>query len=154
MNKMFAVGAGAIALVAIGITGYFAFAPLGGSSDDVYASCRASKVATGGAALGGDFELVSETGATVGPKDIFTGPSLVYFGFTYCPDVCPLDSGRNAEAIQTLRESGRDVPFAFITIDPERDTPEVLNTRKMATTLRTTSWITQPSPIWSTQRAS
>ena len=50
----------------------------------------------------------------------------LYFGYTYCPDICPLDNARNAEAVDILEERGYDVQPAFITIDPARDTPEVV----------------------------
>ena len=53
-------------------------------------------------------------------------PSLVYFGYTFCPDVCPIDVARNAEAISLLDERGIDVTPVFISLDPARDTPERL----------------------------
>jgi len=53
-------------------------------------------------------------------------PSLIYFGYTFCPDVCPLDVARNAEATQILEERGITVKPIFISIDPQRDTPEVV----------------------------
>lgn len=80
----------------------------------------------GGAAIGGPFTLVSETGETVTDRDVFTKPSLVYFGYTFCPDVCPLDNTRNAEAIDLLQDRGYDIQPVFISIDPDRDTPEVV----------------------------
>jgi len=49
---------------------------------------------------------------------------LVYFGYTFCPDVCPLDTYRNAEAVAVLEERGIDVKPVMITIDPERDDAE------------------------------
>jgi len=58
--------------------------------------------------------------------DVVTKPSLLYFGYTFCPDVCPLDVARNAEAIDLLDENGIDVQPVFISIDPNRDTPEVV----------------------------
>ncbi|MEL7461707.1 MAG: SCO family protein [Pseudomonadota bacterium] len=76
--------------------------------------------------IGGPFTLVSETGETVTDQDVITRPSLLYFGYTFCPDVCPLDTVRNAEAVDLLAEKGHDVQPVFITIDPERDTPEVV----------------------------
>ena len=76
--------------------------------------------------IGGPFTLVSETGETVTDADVITRPSLLYFGYTFCPDVCPLDTVRNAEAGDLLTEKGYDVQPVFITIDPERDTPEVV----------------------------
>ena len=90
------------------------------------AQCRGGAVATGGASIGGPFELVSETGETVTDSDIITKPTLVYFGYTFCPDVCPLDAYRNGLAVDMLQEKGYDVGSAFISVDPERDTPEVL----------------------------
>jgi protein SCO1/2 len=92
---------------------------------DALASCSQSTVA-GGAAIGGPFELVSETGETVTDVDVIDKPSLVYFGYTYCPDVCPLDAQRNAQVVDLLAEQGVDAKPVFISIDPERDTPEVL----------------------------
>ena len=96
------------------------------SSDDVFAQCRTSAVAGGTSAIGGPFELVSETGETVTDKDVITEPSLLYFGYTFCPDVCPLDTARNAEAITLLEERGQMVQPVFISVDAERDTPETI----------------------------
>ena len=95
-----------------------------GKSNDVFAECRSGQV--GGGDIGGPFTLVDETGRTVTDADVLTQPSLVYFGYTFCPDVCPLDNARNAEAVDILEERGLDVTPVFISIDPERDTPEVL----------------------------
>lgn len=98
-----------------------------GSEDaDQFAQCRASQVAGGTAQIGGPFTLVDETGKTVTDKEVLSQPSLVYFGYTFCPDVCPLDNMRNVEAIEVLEERGTIVQPVFISIDPERDTPEVM----------------------------
>ena len=97
-----------------------------GSGDDRFAKCSTTSIAGGAAAIGGPFELVDETGKTVTDTDVFTRPSIVYFGYTFCPDVCPLDAARNAEAVDILKSRGYDVQPVFISIDPERDTPEVL----------------------------
>lgn len=88
--------------------------------------CAEGAVATGAASIGGPFELVDETGATVTDADVITKPTLVYFGYTFCPDVCPLDAYRNGEAVDLLAERGIDTGALFISVDPERDTPEVL----------------------------
>lgn len=98
----------------------------GGGSGDPFGPCRASAIAGGTAAIGGDFELVSETGETVTDDEVLSEPSLVYFGYTFCPDVCPFDAARNADAVDLLAERGYDVQPVFITVDPQRDTPEVL----------------------------
>ena len=76
--------------------------------------------------IGGPFELTNEDGERVTDADVIDRPALVYFGYTFCPDVCPLDGARNAEAAYLLAERGLDVRPIFITVDPARDTPAVL----------------------------
>jgi len=93
---------------------------------DRFAQCRASNVAGGAGQIGGPFELVSETGETVTDEDVIDKPALIYFGYTFCPDVCPLDTARNAEAVDLLESRGHMVKPVFISVDPARDTPEVL----------------------------
>jgi len=84
-------------------------------------------IAAGGTAtIGGPFSLVDETGADVTEQDIITGPTLVYFGYSYCPDVCPFDAVRNAEVATLLKDQNKPVGDVFITVDPGRDTPEVM----------------------------
>ena len=87
-------------------------------------SCSATAVA--GGAIGGPFELVDETGQTVTESDVITGPTLIYFGYTFCPDVCPIDNQRNAIAVDLLAERGHEVTPVFITVDPARDTVDVV----------------------------
>lgn len=89
------------------------------SADD----CRAGQVAGD---IGGPFILVDQTGKTVTDKQVFTKPALVYFGYTFCPDVCPLDNARNGQAVDILKTKGFDVNPVFITIDPARDTLPVM----------------------------
>lgn len=113
----------AASVVVIGLVSTYALTQRGA---DRFAQCRTSAVAGGAGAIGGPFTLVDETGATVTDKDVITRPSLIYFGYTFCPDVCPLDVARNAEATDALEEMGYEVTPVFISIDPKRDTPEVL----------------------------
>ncbi|MDC0737763.1 SCO family protein [Cognatishimia sp. SS12] len=96
------------------------------SDADQFADCRASAVAGGSGAIGGPFELVREDGVTVTDAEVITAPSLLYFGYTFCPDVCPLDGARNAEAVDVLESQGIQTTPVMITIDPARDTPEVM----------------------------
>jgi protein SCO1/2 len=95
------------------------------SSDDQFAQCRASAVA-GGASIGGPFELINAKGETVTDRDVITEPTMIYFGYTFCPDVCPLDTARNAEATDFLAQGGQSMTPVFISIDPNRDTPDVV----------------------------
>ena len=92
---------------------------------NAFAACGDS-VVSGAASIGGPFTLTDETGRQVTDADVLTGPSLVYFGYTFCPDVCPLDVARNAEATQLLDDRGYTVTPVFISLDPNRDTPERL----------------------------
>lgn len=119
MQKQIALAAAAVLVTGIGAGSYFALT----SGPE---TCSGTTIAGGKAAIGGPFELVKHTGETVTDTDVITGPTLVYFGFTYCPDVCPLDTARNAEAIDLLADMGHDVKPVFISIDPARDTPAVL----------------------------
>ena len=121
MTKMYAALAAAAVVGLLGGTALYIFLQQDG---DAFAQCRGGQV--GGGDIGGPFTLVDQTGATVTDADVLTKPSLVYFGYTFCPDVCPLDAARNAEAVDILEEMGFDVTPVFISIDPERDTPEVM----------------------------
>ncbi|AGT10459.1 SCO family protein [Paracoccus aminophilus] len=93
---------------------------------DPFGQCRKSVVAGGMEAFGAPFTLTNQQSQRVTDKQVFAKPSLVYFGYTFCPDVCPLDVSRNGEARRLLSERGLDVNDVFITIDPNRDTPEAL----------------------------
>ena len=121
MTKIYAlVAAGAVAALLGGSAWYV----LANRSDDQFAECRQGQVAGGD--IGGPFTLVDTTGKTVTDAEVLTKPTLVYFGYTFCPDVCPLDMARNVEAVDILDKQGIDVTPVFISIDPERDTPEAL----------------------------
>lgn len=115
------LAAGVAALLLAGTALWTWLAP--GGED--FASCTGGTV-TGEAQIGGPFTLVSETGEEVTEAQVLDRPALVYFGYTFCPDVCPFDAARNARAVDLLAERGLDVTPVFVTIDPERDTPEVL----------------------------
>ncbi len=121
MVRIWAAAASAAIIAILGITWF-----LGRPVDDIFAECRASQVATGAASIGGPLELIDENGQAVTDAEMFTRPTLLYFGYTFCPDVCPLDNARNAEALQLIQDNGYDAQAAFVSIDPERDTPELL----------------------------
>ena len=76
--------------------------------------------------VGGPFTLVAHDGRTVTEKDFFGAPHLVFFGFTHCPDVCPTKLFEISEVLGATGDRGRSLRALFITVDPERDTPEVL----------------------------
>lgn len=120
MSKLIAILAAGGAVLAIAAGAYFAYLrPTG--------DCGPTGVIAGDAKIGGPFELVTHKGVSVTDKDVIDGLSLVYFGYTFCPDICPLDMARNVDAVDLLDEAGIDVTPVFITIDPARDTPQVLS---------------------------
>ena len=76
--------------------------------------------------IGGPFALVDHTGKLRSDAE-FRGKLLViYFGYTYCPDVCPTDLMAIAQAVDSLGPAGEMIQPIFISVDPERDTPDRL----------------------------
>jgi cytochrome oxidase Cu insertion factor (SCO1/SenC/PrrC family) len=80
-----------------------------------------------GATIGGAFQLTDQDGKTVTDTDFAGRYRLMYFGYTSCPDICPLDLKKMTEALKLLdpAQAAKIAPI-FISIDPERDTPKVL----------------------------
>ncbi len=79
-----------------------------------------------GALIGGPFELVDHTGKTVTQEDYKGRFMLIYFGYTFCPDVCPTELQDMTTALEELGDDAKDILPVFITVDPKRDTPEVM----------------------------
>jgi protein SCO1/2 len=83
-----------------------------------------------GAAIGGDFALTNSKGATVRWGDFAGKYRIVYFGYAFCPDICPTDMQRVAQGLKVLKgedaaKAAKIVPI-FISVDPERDTPKIV----------------------------
>lgn len=121
MTRLFAMATSAAVAALLGGSAYYIWAA---RSADAFSACRQGQVAGGD--IGGPFTLVDPEGRDVTDAEVLTKPALVYFGYTFCPDVCPLDMARNAEAVDILEERGFDVTPVFISIDPKRDTPEIM----------------------------
>lgn len=85
-----------------------------------------AQVNTGSMQLGGGFTLTDHTGQRVSSDALIDGPTLIYFGYTFCPDICPVDVANMAQAVELLKARGVEVTPVFITIDPARDTPEAM----------------------------
>jgi len=83
---------------------------------------------TGAALVGGPFGLVDQHGATRTDAEFRGRFMLIYFGYTYCPDVCPTELATMGRALDLLGDAGERVQPIFITVDPERDTVEQLAT--------------------------
>ena len=80
----------------------------------------------GGLTIGGPFTLQDGDGSTVTDRDLHGKYLLVYFGYTFCPDVCPTTLTAVADAMDKLDGKADQVQPVFITVDPQRDTPAVV----------------------------
>lgn len=122
MTRVVAIAASALVMLMLVVAGLVA---LRGGPGAHVADCGDGIVLGDAAsAIGGPFALIDGDGRTVTEADVVTGPTLIYFGYSFCPDICPADMMRNALAIDLLAERGVETGLVFITIDPERDTPE------------------------------
>jgi cytochrome oxidase Cu insertion factor (SCO1/SenC/PrrC family) len=112
----------AVALLGTLIGGAVAIAMLPGPRKEI------AKVlpSTGQALVGGPFTLVDHTGKTVTDQDFRGRYMLVYFGFTYCPDVCPSGLQVISAALDQVGAKALKVVPILVTVDPERDTPAQL----------------------------
>ena len=79
-----------------------------------------------GDAIGGPIDLIDQNGAEVTQDHFAEAPTLIYFGYTYCPDVCPTTLTAMGDAVAALGAKGDKVTPMFITVDPARDTVEQL----------------------------
>lgn len=110
---------GAIALVALAATTGVTALRQRGTPD------TAAHVATS-AKIGGPFTLVDTQGRTVTDRDLLGKPTVIYFGFTYCPEVCPTTLAALGAELKALGPDADRLNVVFVTIDPERDTPKQL----------------------------
>ena len=88
--------------------------------------CGGNVIAGGNSEIGGEFQLTDTNNQAINSVDLITKPAIIYFGYSYCPDVCPFDLQRNVIAVDILLDKGKKVTPIFITIDPTRDTPDRL----------------------------
>lgn len=115
------------ALVAIAAAAALAWVQMNGPGAGGSSAGAGGDVAISAAVeIGGPFELTAHDGSRV-TSDSFAGKfRLVYFGFTYCPDVCPTELANMSVALDALGPAAARVQPLFITIDPERDSPRAL----------------------------
>ena len=113
------LGLAVVAVLAIGLLAARHYWGMGGDS-------APGASGEGTASIGGSFTLLDQHGRTVTDRGFHGRWLLVYFGFTYCPDVCPTSLARNGDAVTLLGDKGKQVVPVLITVDPERDTPEKL----------------------------
>ena len=77
-------------------------------------------------AIGGAFQLTDQTGQAVTEKELQGRPTLIFFGFTHCPDVCPTSLFEMSEILRAMGADADRVNAYFISVDPERDTAEAM----------------------------
>lgn len=107
--------AAAVLLVAAGLGGFY-----------LTNRQMAEQQGTGVALVGGPFTLTDQDGRRVSEKDFLGKYMLVFFGYTYCPDICPTELQVMMAALDELGNAAEKVQPVFVSVDPERDTPEVL----------------------------
>jgi protein SCO1/2 len=115
-----------LGLIAAGLAGgaLLALAVVPGALDKLQAPAQVPSI--GKATVGGPFTLTDHTGRRVTDKDFRGQHLLVFFGFTYCPDVCPSGLQVMTAALEELGPKAEKITPIFISVDPERDTPEQL----------------------------
>jgi protein SCO1/2 len=112
MIRVLAWGGLTFAVIAAVVIGLVSFRAPGGDGGD--------------SSIGGPFHLVSQTGAPVDQHVLDGKWSAVFFGYTYCPDVCPTTLTALGRATDAMGKGARRFQVVFITVDPERDTPKAL----------------------------
>ncbi|QQO19359.1 SCO family protein [Bradyrhizobium diazoefficiens] len=78
------------------------------------------------AAIGGPFQLTDQNGKAVTDKSLKGKPTLIFFGYTHCPDVCPTSLFEMSEVLRAMGRDAEKVNAIFISVDPERDTPAIM----------------------------
>lgn len=89
-------------------------------------SRHVQQMGSGVALVGGPFSLTDQDGKRVTEKDFLGKYMLVFFGYTYCPDVCPTELQVMTAALDQLGPAADKIQPVFVSIDPQRDTPEIL----------------------------
>jgi protein SCO1/2 len=120
LSRKAVIAVAALMTAGLGAGAWFVF----GQGDEL-AACREGGAVVG-ASIGGPFTLTRSDGERVTDADVFDRPTLLYFGYTHCPDFCPADAANMAAAADILDERGIEAGMVFVTIDPDRDTPEVV----------------------------
>lgn len=77
---------------------------------------------TAPAAIGGPFQLTDQSGQTVTEKNLLGKPTIIFFGFTHCPDVCPTALFEMSEVLRAMGPDAAKINAYFVSVDPERDT--------------------------------
>ncbi len=113
--------AAAVLIIATGATAVYTIYNLGQGR-----SAGGAVISDASITIGGPFTLTDHTGKRVTQADFTGKPWLVFFGFTHCPDICPTKLSEITTVLNELGTQADDLEVLFVSVDPERDTPEVL----------------------------
>lgn len=105
------------------------------------------------AAVGGPFRLATDDGRPVTDADLLGRPTVIFFGFTFCPEVCPTTLAELSSALAALGPEADRLNVVFVSVDPERDTPEILRDYLSAFDPRIRGLTGTPEEIASAARA-
>lgn len=123
----------ALLFLVAGVTGWLAFSWF--------------KTMSGEEPYGVAFELVDQTGAPFTEKELRAQPAAVFFGFTHCPEVCPTTLFELNGWLEKLGPDADKVKAYFVSVDPERDTPEIMNTYVSNVSKRITGVTGDPAKV-------
>lgn len=123
MTRTMIAAAASVVIVTLGAAAWLSLGS-GRPVEDPLAGARSIDAI--GADIGGDFALSGHDERIYRSEELIDGPTLLYFGYTFCPDVCPFDTQDMADVADMLAEDGVEVTPVFVTIDPARDTEEQL----------------------------
>ncbi|MCC3303268.1 SCO family protein [Sneathiella sp. HT1-7] len=123
MNKIFAFFIAIFLLASAAVIGLWMSGNLPGIGQG---KSEGSSVLAGVPQIGGPFSLINHKGETVTDADFKGKLLLMFFGFTNCPDVCPTEMQTISLVLQELGDDAEEVVPVFVTVDPERDTPEIM----------------------------
>ena len=108
---------------------------------------------TGPGGFGAPFALVDQDGAEITEAAFRGAPSAVFFGFTHCPEICPTTLFELDGWLATLGEEGKDIRAYFVTVDPARDTPEIMKSYVGNVSDRITGITGEPAKVEAMARA-
>jgi protein SCO1/2 len=112
----------ALLLVAVGVGAGVLFCDVAAAEEQPSAAQMMDDLMYGRGKVGGPFTLIDQTGRTRSDSEFRGKLMVVYFGYTYCPDVCPADLMAITRALDVLGSAAEGIQPVFITVDPERDT--------------------------------
>ncbi|WP_339635482.1 SCO family protein [uncultured Sneathiella sp.] len=124
MNKLFPLLIAFFLIISAVVIGLWFTGGLTGLGQD---KGQSSSILVGAPQIGGSFSLVNHKGERVTDEDYRGKLLLIFFGFVNCPDVCPTEMQTISLAMEELGEQASEVTPLFITVDPERDTPQAMS---------------------------